>query len=141
MSRKAMYPREYLWFVDRVLREHPVDLDRLEDLERTIEAFNRPSSIPDIDAPASELTPPERITEAKLKNERYQCLMWRVERVKAGLAALNEKELKIVDMVWDGARDWEIAEELDTNERQVRRIKNGILRKMAPFVLGKWAKK
>jgi len=136
------YPREYLWFVERVLREYPYDLAELRELEKTIVARCWPNALgSEVDSgdPASV---PERIVEAKESHEHYQWLLWRVEQVQNSLCALTDKQREFVRLTfYDGLRLSELAEELNIDPRNVRRLKVRTLKAVGEYVLGGWVGK
>ena len=132
------YPREYLAFVERILREHPEDRRKLRELEQTIEASCRASSIPSVGGRSAD-TGPERVTEAKLNNRQYRFLSGRIAKIEAALSGLDKKETDFVNlMFWKDIQAWELEELLKTDVRQVRRVKTRILRKVMPHVIGDW---
>jgi DNA-directed RNA polymerase specialized sigma24 family protein len=138
------YPREYLWFVERVLREHPQRELELKEKEETILACCRAPSIPDSEAQSGSLGPSEeeRILEVKERDQSYQRVLKRVNAVNEALKTLKADEIELVDlMLWDGAWKSEVAELMGIDETTVWRMKLRILRKVSPFVLGDWAEK
>ena len=137
----AYYPREYLVFVEQILREYPDDRRALKDLELTIEACCRRSSIPVAGGGRTDASEPERITEAKLNNVEYQFLSNRIAKVKTALSKLSKEETGFIELLlWENAQAWEAVEILKIDERQVRRVKHRILYKVAPYVIGDWAR-
>ena len=138
----TLYPREYLAFVERILCEYPVDKRELKDLELTIEARCRSSSIPVAKNGRGNTTAPERVTDAKLNNRHYQFLSNKIAKIEVALSALRKNEADFVKlMFWDGLRNWEVADVLKINDQQMRRIKTRILRKVTPYVIGEWVGK
>lgn len=132
-------PREYLAFVERVLREHPARMDELERLDEVIEAYCRPSAIGAAGG-AGTVSEPEKILLAKENNLEYQKLWRRVETVKRAIDSLNEEKRTIIEMFfWDGMRIRQIAEVLHMDKSTVWRTKTRALKKISPFVIGLWA--
>jgi hypothetical protein len=66
------YPREYLWFVERVLREYPQNVDELKRLEETIVACCHTPLISEVPSEGGTESEPERVTIAKEQNKHYQ---------------------------------------------------------------------
>ncbi|MDR1979553.1 MAG: hypothetical protein LBQ42_12535 [Synergistaceae bacterium] len=136
------YPREYLWFVERVLRDYPAKLKALKEHEKTIIARCRGSSVADAHGDDVKESEPERVFEAKESNKHYQWLLRQVTRVRAGLEKLDANEREIVDlMFFNDLRKWEIVENLGLDDKTVWRRKTNALRKVAPSVIGEWVKK
>lgn len=138
-----IYPREYHWFVSRVLQEHPERERELRDLEEAIVACCHAPSVSD-GMPRSEgdaASEPERVVEAKERNSTYQRLNLQVSKVRAALKTLSDQELEQVDVLfWSGVKAWEAIDILSTDAKGVWRVKTRILHKVAPFVLGEWTK-
>jgi DNA-directed RNA polymerase specialized sigma24 family protein len=137
------YPREYLWFVERVLREHPQREQELKEKEETIAACCRAPSISDSEVQRGSLGPSEeeRILEIKERDQSYQRVLRRVNAINAALKTLKPDELELVDLLlWDGAWKSEVAEMMDIEERTVLNMKVRVLKKIAPFVIGDWTK-
>ena len=136
------YPREYLWFVERVLRSRPEKLRELRNLELTIEACCRGPGFPAPDGRSEgrDSTEPERVTDAKLKNKRYQELSRQVEKITHALALLTGREREVADLFFTGElKSREVAEELRLDERHVRRMKTRILKKASKVIIPMWA--
>jgi DNA-directed RNA polymerase specialized sigma24 family protein len=137
------YPREYLWFVERVLREHPQREQELKEKEETIAACCRAPSVSDSEVQRGSIGPSEeeRILEVKERDQSYQRLLKRINNIDAALKTLKPDELELVDLLlWDGAWKSEVAEMMGIEERSVWRIKSRVLRKVASFVIGDWIK-
>jgi DNA-directed RNA polymerase specialized sigma24 family protein len=137
------YPREYLWFVERVLREHPRNVEELERLEEMVAALCHAPSISDsgVQGGGSGTSEEERILEVKEHNPSYRRMSKRVETINAGLKTLEPDETELVELLlWDGAWKSEVADMLGIEETKVWRIKGRVLRKIAPFVIGEWIK-
>jgi DNA-directed RNA polymerase specialized sigma24 family protein len=135
------YPREYLWFVERVLREHPQRERELKDKEETILACCRAPSIADSEVQSGSIGPSEeeRILEVKERDPSYQRLLKQVNAVNSALKTLNPDEKELVELLlWDGAWKSEVAEMMNVEERTVLNMKIRVLRKIAPFVIGDW---
>ena len=132
-------PREYLSFVERVLKEFPMRERELLNLEETIVACCHVPAISDVPGGNGGSSEPERITEAKERNAHYQWLARHLEAVRKGLELLNEKELEIVGLFFrDELRTWEVCEMLELDERWVRRVRTRALCKLARFFLPQW---
>jgi DNA-directed RNA polymerase specialized sigma subunit len=144
MSRRsgaaALYPREYLWFVERVLRGYPADKEQLKYLEQAIEAFCRAPSIPESDGRGTNAsTEPERVTDAKLRNTHYQKLSCRMKEIKQVWTSLTKQEREIADMLfWQDLKSEEVANELHLDDRWVRRMKVRILQKASLVIIPLW---
>jgi DNA-directed RNA polymerase specialized sigma24 family protein len=135
------YPREYLWFVERVLREHPRNVEELKRLEEMITAICHAPTISDsgTHGEGGNSSEEERLLEIKEGNKTYQYLLKRVETVENALKTLKSDEQELVDLLlWDDAWKSEVAEMMGVEERTVWRVKNRVLRKIAPFVIGSW---
>jgi predicted DNA-binding protein (UPF0251 family) len=138
------YPREYSWFVERVLKEHPRNVDELKRLEEMITACCHSPTISDSgvrneDKGASE---EERILEIKEHNSSYQRISRRVDAINAGLKVLKPDELELVELLlWGGVWKSEVAELMNIEERTVLNMKIRMLKKIAPFVIGDWVDK
>jgi RNA polymerase sigma factor (sigma-70 family) len=134
------YPREYLWFVERILRDHPVRERELEDKEKTIAACCRSSSLPETPGPASDDSEQERILAAKERDETYQRLSKRVARIREALRTLTKEELELVELyLWYGLFKSEVAEQMGIDEKAVWRMKLRVLRKISKFVIMDWS--
>jgi hypothetical protein len=135
------YPREYLGFVERVIREYPQKVEELKRLEDTIVACCRVASFPTMCGKGSGKPEPERIVEAKEGNKHYQWLWRQVNRIRAGMRVLSKEEKELVQMMFfDDMRKWELVD-LGYDEKAVWRMKVRVIRKVAPFVIGEWVKK
>jgi DNA-directed RNA polymerase specialized sigma24 family protein len=135
------YPREYLWFVERVLREHPQREQELRDKEKTIAACCRAPSIPDseVRGEGPGMSEEERILEVKERDCSYQRILKRVNAVNAALMTLRADEKELVKLLlWEGAWKSEVAELMDIDAKTVWNMKHRVLREVAPFVIGDW---
>ena len=135
------YPREYLWFVEMVLREHPQREQELKRLEETIIACCHMPVISDVPWGGGADTEPERVTMAKEQNRHYQWLTNRIKKVQAGMATLEKQEKEVVKLAfWENLRNHEIAEEMHVIERWVKRLKIRGLYKLSKTVITTWVK-
>ena len=140
MTMKRL-PREYLWFVERVLREHPGRERELESIEEAIAACCHAPTVSDMPGGSASESEPERVMEAKEHNEAYQRVLRIVRQVERAVSTLTEEEKELVEWhLWNDLRKWEVAEVLGMEEKPIWRMKTRILRKVAPYVLGDWAK-
>jgi DNA-directed RNA polymerase specialized sigma subunit len=137
------YPREYLWFVERLLRDYPSKLEELKEQEKTIEGLCNPSSLTEVLITGGETySHQERVVIAKEGNKHYQWLLKQVARIEAGIDSLGEDEKELVQLLlFDGMQKVEVEEALELDEKTVWRMKVRALRKVMPFVIGEWAKK
>ena len=136
-------PNEYLWFVERLIREYPDKLRERENLEEVIEACCRAPSIPDTPSCSSDSTEPERVTDAKLRNKHYQRLVRQIERIEEGFKTLTTEENEFVELYfWSRLPKYTIAEFMVfPNERNVWRMRKQILKRIAFYVIGDWLDK
>jgi DNA-directed RNA polymerase specialized sigma24 family protein len=135
------YPREYLWFVERVLREHPQREQELKEKEETIAACCRAPSIPDSEVRNASGGPSEeeRILEIKERDQSYQRMLRRVNAVNVALKTLNPNERELVELLlWEDAWKSEVAEMMNVDMKTVWSMKNRVLRKIASFVISDW---
>ena len=143
MEVQMKYPREYLWFVERVLREHPRNVDELKRLEEMITAICHAPIISDsgTHGEGDNTSEEERLLEIKENNKTYQYLLKRVETVENALKTLKSDEQELVDLLlWDDAWKSEVAEMMGIEEITVLNIKTRVLRKIMPFVISDWYK-
>jgi RNA polymerase sigma factor (sigma-70 family) len=134
------YPREYLWFVERILRDHPVREQELDDKEKTIIACCRAPAISDTPGNGGDTSEQERILEAKERDETYQRLWRRVMKVREALRTLTQEELELVELyIWHGLFKSEVAELMCMDEVTVWRTKTRVLKKIMPFIAHEWA--
>jgi DNA-directed RNA polymerase specialized sigma subunit len=132
-------PREYLWFVERLLREYPRDTAELKSLEEVIVACCHLPVISEVLREGSSETEPERVTVAKEQNKRYQWLTNRVLKIKKGLAILTKQERDIAKaLYWDDMIIREVAEAFHLNERWVKRTRVHFLHKLSRVFIPLW---
>jgi DNA-directed RNA polymerase specialized sigma subunit len=129
------YPREYLGFVERVIREYPQKLEELKRLEDTIVACCHMNAIPSTPSSArtdtGADTEPERVVIAKEQNRHYQRLSRYVATVQLALKRLTRQELAIIDLsCWQEMKSWEVSTMLHVEERNFWRIRSRALQKM-----------
>ena len=136
------YPREYLWFVERLLREYPVKAEELKELEKTIQALCNSSSIASAHVTGGEtFTHAEKIVMAKEQNKHFQWLDKQVARVEMGIDALDKDEKELVQLLFfEGMQKTEVERALGLSDKTIWRTKIRVLRKVMPFVIGEWAK-
>jgi RNA polymerase sigma factor (sigma-70 family) len=137
------YPREYLHFVECLLREYPRDMDELRSMEEVIIAICRGSAIPRIDDAknASTTSMQERIMILKEKNKPYLWLQKKTDAVRGYLKSLTEKERLIMELsYWQNLKVSEIADELNLCERWIKQVRRNILHKLVKKVVPQWTK-
>ena len=135
------YPREYLWFVERVLREHPQNVEELKRLEETIIACCHMPVISDVPRGGGADTEPERVTMAKEQNKHYQWLTNRIKKVQAGMATLEKQEREVAKaLYWEDLRIREVAETFNFSERGIKYIRVRILQKLSKVFIPLWVK-
>jgi DNA-directed RNA polymerase specialized sigma subunit len=135
------YPREYLWFVERLLREHPQNADELKRLEETIVACCHLPLVSEVPGGSGLETEPERVTIAKEQNKHYQWLSNRICKIKKGMATLTKQERDIVEsLYWEDMRIQEVAEAFHFSERWIKNIRARILYKLSKVFIPLWVK-
>jgi DNA-directed RNA polymerase specialized sigma subunit len=135
------YPREYFWFVERILREYPQNVEELVRLEETIEADCRAPSLPAIGHRTPEYSEPERVTMAKLGNRNYVWLKERIKTVNQGMVILKKSERKVIRLFYfENLRNREIVEEMHITERWVKRLKILAVEKLFKTFIATWVK-
>jgi DNA-directed RNA polymerase specialized sigma subunit len=135
------YPREYLAFAERVLREYPQNVDELKRLEETIIACCHMPLIPDVPGGGGTDTEPERVTIAKEQNKHYQWLTNRISKIQKGMATLAKEEREIVKaLYWDDLRIREVAEVFHFSERGIKNIRVRALHKLSRVFIPFWVK-
>jgi RNA polymerase sigma factor (sigma-70 family) len=133
------YPREYLWFVERILRDHPVREQELDDKEKTIIACCRAPAISDTSGNGGDTSEQERILEAKERDETYQRLSRRVNQVREILKTLSKEEVELIELyLWYGLFKSEVAEQMGIDEKSVWRMKIRILQRVSKFLIRDW---
>jgi DNA-directed RNA polymerase specialized sigma subunit len=138
------YPREYLWFVERVLREHPQRLQILKEKEASIIACCHAPLISDVRIEGGDsVSEQEAILEAKERDKSYQRILQCVERMNSVIRTLSKREREFVEFFfWEGGTKQELMEVFGlNNEKEIWRIKYRILRKTAPLLIGGWIEK
>jgi hypothetical protein len=138
------YPREYLWFVERIIRDQPDRIEILKEKEASIIACCHAPLISDVRIEGGEvMSEQELILEAKERDESYQRILRRIERVKQVMRILSKQEREFVEFFfWEGLKRQEAMELFGlTDEKVFWRIKSKILRKAAPLLLGDWYEK
>jgi RNA polymerase sigma factor (sigma-70 family) len=135
------YPREYILFIERILIEHPQNIEELARLEETIEACCRAPSLPAIGHRTPEDSEPERVTMAKLGNKNYVWLQERIKTVNRGIVKLNKSERKAIRLFYfENLRNREIAEEMHISERWVKHLKIRAVEKLSKTFITTWVK-
>jgi DNA-directed RNA polymerase specialized sigma subunit len=135
------YPREYLSFVERILREYPQNVEELKNLDETIEACCRAPSLPTMTSGQGSDTEPERVTMAKLENRHYQWLTGRINRIQTGMSTLTKQERDIAEILyWEDMRIREISEEMHLGERWIKRLRLRILHKLSKTFISMWVR-
>ena len=131
-------PSEYIFFVERILREHPDRQRELQALEKTIEACCRCGCYSDVKG--SRGSPePERVLEAKEGNKTYTALSRIVHAVEKSVTLLDEKEKQVIELLcWEGLPSWEVAEQMATEDRWIRKLKRRACLKLASTLLRPW---
>jgi RinA family phage transcriptional activator len=132
-------PREYLAFVERVLKEHPARVSELERLDGILSACCRPASV-GAAGTGGAVSEPERILLAKEGDIEYQKLFRRVETVKRALGSLTEQERTFVEIFfWREMSIRQTAEELHMDKTTAWRTKKRVAERVIPFLIGQWA--
>jgi hypothetical protein len=136
------YPREYFWFVERILRDYPNKLREVKDEREKIVAYCHGTSIPEVHGSGDGKSEPERIMEALEQNKHYQELLKQVGKIQKGLGVLNKEEKELVQlMFFEDIRKWELVHEMGHDDKKLWRMKMRLLRKIMPFVIGDWVQK
>jgi len=134
------FPREYLGFAERLLREHPARLQEMKVIENTIAACCNGPAISDTRNESLGDSRQERILIIKDNHLRYQSLLKQINAVNHFIASLSDQEKKVfVRFFWKNLIGKEIAEELHLDESWVRKIKARILKKALKAVIPTWA--
>jgi RNA polymerase sigma factor (sigma-70 family) len=124
------YPREYLAFAERVVREYPERKRECKLVAEAIEAMCH-GYVQGVKGTIPSASEPERVMEALEGSKNYQRLLKFCAAVEGAIAKLSKEERAVVKMAfWDHATNQEIAEELHMDERTIQRYKNHARRKL-----------
>jgi DNA-directed RNA polymerase specialized sigma subunit len=135
------YPKEYWWFVERVMREYPQNVDELKRLEETIVACCHLPLISEVPGGGGSNTEPERVTIAKEQNKHYQWLTTRINKIQKGMATLTKQERDIAKAIyWEDMRIRDVAEVFHYSERWVKNIRVRVLYKLSRVFIPFWIK-
>jgi predicted DNA-binding protein (UPF0251 family) len=130
-------PREYLSFVERILRDYPAWKHELRMLDEAITAACHTALYFGWSNGQGDITSePERVSEAKEGNKDYKRLSKRVELVETALKKLSANELDLVELFcWDELRSDEVASILHVAHRSFWRMRERAFTKIAPLFL------
>lgn len=130
-------PREYLAFVERVLRDYPTRKRELRMLDEAITAACHTALYSAWSSGAADLTSePERVAEAKEGNKDYKKLLKYVEIVSTALKRLSPNEYELVELFcWDELKSEEVAILMKVAHRTFWKIRERAFRKIMPVFL------
>ena len=136
---KKYLPREYLDFVERLLKEYPARSRELENLGASITACCHLPTISEFPGGGGNDSEPERVAEAKERDNHYQWLSRHLEAVRRGLNLLNSQEMLIIELFfWEQMQNREICDMLNLDERWVRRLRTRALCKLVRYFFPLW---